>query len=96
MFAAWFNNPGIVSFLIESGADINAIDDYGMNSIMRAAAFNRDYEVLRILLEAGADVSVEDIFGQNVLDYAIIGEIPEDLYNLLREKTQYSSQLSTG
>ena len=49
--------------LIQEGADVNAIDEFGWTPIMLAAMGNPDYYVLRFLIEEGANVNAVDING---------------------------------
>ncbi len=42
--------------LIEQGANIHGVDDYGLTPLMRAALFNSSKKVITALVEAGSDV----------------------------------------
>ncbi len=42
--------------LIEQGANIHGVDDYGLTPLMRAALFNSSAKVIKTLVEAGSDV----------------------------------------
>ena len=42
--------------LIEMGANIHGVDDYGLSPLMRAALFNSNAKVIAALVQAGSDV----------------------------------------
>ena len=42
--------------LIEQGANIHGVDDYGLTPLMRAALFNSNAKVIKTLVEVGSDV----------------------------------------
>lgn len=49
-------DPNKVLSLIESGADVNCRDSYGLTPLMRAALFNTNAKVVKALIDRGADV----------------------------------------
>jgi ankyrin repeat protein len=51
------DHRNMVEFLIEKGADVNTIDEYGMTALMWTAMFGKKSEA-RLLLAKGADVNV--------------------------------------
>ncbi len=61
----------IVKLLVEAGADINAGDLGGDNSLM-AAIRRQNEEVAEFLIEAGANVNSRDVSGTTPLHYAIL------------------------
>ena len=59
-----------VESLIESGADMNDIDEDGETALIKAALLGKDGFV-KLLLKSGADVKGEDIYGDTALMTAI-------------------------
>eukprot|EP01052_Picozoa_sp_SAG31_P007784 SAG31_NODE_377_length_16533_cov_99.867957_7_plen_113_part_00 len=58
----------MVTFLLESGSDVEARDNSGMTALMVAASTN-DLEAAKTLLKYGADVDATDGDGKSVRDY---------------------------
>ena len=46
--------------LVQEGADVNAVDEYGWTPLMLAAMDNPDSDVLRFLIDGGANVNAVD------------------------------------
>jgi len=61
--AATDRDAGMVSGLLEAGAEVNAQDALGVTALMVASHFNQNAEVLAMLLEAGAEVNARDMHG---------------------------------
>ncbi len=59
--------------LIETGADVNSRDAYGVSAMMFAAICGST-EVIERLIEAGADVNARDLDGRSVLIEALTTE----------------------
>ena len=57
--SSYRNNPAVVAFLIENGADVNAKDDKGVTPLMLAAQY-RDQHFISMLLQAGANLEDND------------------------------------
>ena len=71
MFAARDNkNPNVISFLLDTGADYDAVDNMGMSALMYAASSNENPNVISHLLKAGADVNTVDGNGWSALMHA--------------------------
>ncbi len=70
--------------LIDSGADVNAVDDEGMAPLHAAAAAD-SAEVVRLLLDAGAQVDPQNTRGETPLRCAVQAawSVPESLQLLL-------------
>jgi ankyrin repeat protein len=62
------NRAGLIKFLLESGADVNASIE-GVTPLHAAAM--TDYELTKILLDAGADKHAKTPDGRTPLDFAL-------------------------
>jgi uncharacterized protein len=54
-------------FLLDHGADVNAVDFEGWTPLMNAV-HSKHFDIARLLLERGADASLEDWQGDRALD----------------------------
>jgi len=68
--AAMFNHPEIVMYLIEAGADVNAVDDVNTTALMRIADKCDATEAVKALLKAGARTDVKAAGGATALELA--------------------------
>ena len=82
--AASTGNLAEVKRLIETGADVNAIDSFGSYPLHDAARFGQD-EVCQVLISAGANVNATGFEEQSTLHYAAMGGNPNTI-SLLIEK----------
>jgi len=57
----------MAKFLIEYGADVNAIDKYGRSALTHVS----DPFAVKLLIEEGADLNVVDLDDYSILDYTI-------------------------
>ena len=64
-------NPAVLMFLIEAGADMKAQRVDGSTPLHFAAQINNNPEVLPIFINAGADVNAKNDDGGTPLDWAI-------------------------
>ena len=77
MMAAFYGKSKMISFLIASGADINAYLDrssgfHSHASALHQAVFSSSLESVKILIDAGADLNAKDrIYDGTPLDWAI-------------------------
>jgi dienelactone hydrolase len=70
--ATVYSNPEMVAYLLDHGADVNAIMDEGNTPLSAAAEFpfcSRLPDIVQLLVDHGADVNVEDNDGKTALDY---------------------------
>jgi ankyrin repeat protein len=58
----------IAARLIENGADVDAVDQFGRTPLHRAVAYS---DVVSLLIQSGADVNAADIFGRTALHEAL-------------------------
>ncbi|WP_081099191.1 ankyrin repeat domain-containing protein [Leptospira weilii] len=63
----------VVKFLVESGADVNAVSSSGESPLF-FAIWSRDPEIVKYLVAQGADVNHRDEFGKTALHHAVINE----------------------
>ena len=61
---------GTVNLLLENGADVNSIDEYGWTALMMASKYSNttsSLETIRLLLEKGADINLINEYGSTAL-----------------------------
>jgi hypothetical protein len=73
----------VVRFLLEHGADINVVNQFGRTPLHEASHYG-PLEVVRLLLEHGADVETKNEFGGTALQIAAKME-RDEVVELLRE-----------
>lgn len=71
-----------VELALESGADVNGMEEEGRTALM-FAAFNGHSEIVLTLLEEGAGIDRRDQMGRTSLLYAATGPFPETVKILL-------------
>jgi len=67
--ASYYNNPQMVKFLCEQGADVNIQSKDGSTALIYAAAYGYS-QVVRELIEHGADTGLKDSKGNDAIHYA--------------------------
>lgn len=60
--AAMYGRSGVVSYLIERGSSVKAVDKKAFTAL-HAAVLNNDVISAKILLDNGADVNAKNVFG---------------------------------
>ncbi|HEL2981972.1 TPA: ankyrin repeat domain-containing protein [Stenotrophomonas maltophilia] len=78
--------------LIEKGADINMIDQYGNTPIIKAKMCGRKSS-FEMLLEAGADPTIKNHAGKRHCDYSFDGGVDIYLERLERECDEMAAQI---
>lgn len=65
--AVYSNNPKLITYLVESGADINATDDDGRTPLHWATSQSNNPEISMTLVSLGADATSIDMEGKTPL-----------------------------
>jgi uncharacterized protein len=96
--AAFFGQPEVVRFLLERGADVNAVarNKQVRTTALQAAAASGDNESARILLEAGAEVNTAQPGGFTALHAAAANGNTELVELLLRHGADASARTDDG
>ena len=71
VFATWSRVEAMITLLLDSGADINARDNYGATVLMHSANHHYNESVVRVLLNRGATVNEIDKKGRTALWYSV-------------------------
>lgn len=80
MGAARNGHTDVAKLLIDSGANVNAVNGYRTIPLMFAVGDLDDYpDMVRLLLEAGTDVNFTDCGGNTALDLAQIGGLEKSI-----------------
>lgn len=73
----------IITVLLQSGADVNAVTHMGVTPLMNAVEADNTSAV-RILLQRGADPRIQNIKGRTALDIALNGGKNTEIISLLK------------
>lgn len=84
--ASEYGHIELVKFLLESGADLNMVDDDGWTPLHYASRHG-NFEIIELLLDLGADINIKNEKGYTALHYAIINEDIEIVDLLLKRGT---------
>jgi len=76
--AAMFNHPEVVMYLIEAGADVNAVDGVNTTALMRIADKCDTTDAVKALLKAGTRTDVKSAGGATALQLAEWSECTEN------------------
>jgi len=76
--AAMFNHPDAVEYLIQAGADVNAVDGVNTTALMRIADKCDTTDTVKALLKAGARIDVKSAGGATALEMAEWSECQEN------------------
>lgn len=69
--AIYHNNPEMVRFLIQQGADVNIANKAGKTPLMQAIIGNKDEQIIKQLIAADAHLNVKDHDGYTALMHAV-------------------------
>ncbi|MGV8118602.1 MAG: ankyrin repeat domain-containing protein [Candidatus Xenobiia bacterium LiM19] len=78
------NDISMVEYLLDSGADINAMDSTGSKPLEEAVSYGR-LDIAKLLISRGADINAGDKCGNTLLHIAVMGKNTE-LVELLVSK----------
>lgn len=69
VMAAQYGHSEIIRFLLQMGADIGILTNYGQTALMFASTWGHS-EAVRLLIQCGADTNIKDINGNTALMFA--------------------------
>nr|XP_029722327.1 transient receptor potential cation channel subfamily A member 1-like isoform X1 [Aedes albopictus] len=69
--AAMFDHPEIVEYLVQEGADINALDKENRSPLLLSAS-RGGWRTVMVLIRLGANISLKDVNSRNVLHLVIM------------------------
>lgn len=84
MFAAVGGYLDLTKYLLEQGADPNAVD-FGGNTVLMDLVFKGDVELIKLLLQYGADTSHQNLRGFTARDLAVMFN-REDVVRLMNNR----------
>lgn len=97
--ASWNGHAEIVQVLIEAGANINALDEWGFSPLMAASEVG-NVQVVRLLVRAGAEVNFinecQDCSGETALTLAAQSGYIDVVELLLRSGVDTTHQTDDG
>ncbi len=98
LVAAAQNNAdaGVVSLLLQAGANVNAKDESGLTALMAAASSNPNPEVASLLLKAGADIHAKNLSGDTALIFSGLNKNPQVATVLLKAGADVSAKDTNG
>ncbi len=88
IIASYYGYPGMVRYLCEQGADVDAQANDGSTALIYAAQF-KYASVVEALLQCGADPGIKDQSGHTALHYAQEHGL-EDIEEMLQKGTASS------
>ena len=72
------NHSLIVKILLDSGANVNASNDWGITPLMKAAANPKcSVQLIKLLIKQGADTTITNRLGQFALHFAVSSDSEE-------------------
>ena len=83
IYAAWRGHTEVVRYLLDNGADIDAVSANGTSALMMASAFGQ-FETVKLLLWKVADPNLKTDSGGTALQWAIRAK-NTDIAALLRQ-----------
>ena len=95
ILAAKAGNAKAVGALLESGADIRAVDAAAMNALCYAAYYGY-HDACLLLIRAGADPAERGRHGMSALTCAVAGDFPSLAERLERDAAEYRRDMRAG
>ncbi|KAH8370269.1 hypothetical protein KR093_002845 [Drosophila rubida] len=92
--ASMFDHPDIVSYLVNEGAEINALDKEHRSPLLLAAS-RSGWKTVHLLIRLGASIDVKDAAARNVLHFVIMngGRLTDFAEHVANCQTQQQLQL---
>lgn len=90
--ASMFEHPDIVEFLVQEGADVNALDKESRSPLLLAAT-RGGWKTVHIMIRLGADIRIKDVNHRNVLHLVIMNGGRLDEFAAVVSKTQSKAML---
>ncbi|XP_002046790.3 transient receptor potential cation channel subfamily A member 1 isoform X1 [Drosophila virilis] len=92
--ASMFDHPDIVSYLVNEGAEINALDKEHRSPLLLAAS-RSGWKTVHLLIRLGASIDVKDAAARNVLHFVIMngGRLTDFAEQVANCQTQAQLQL---
>ena len=80
------NNHDVVTLLLENGANIEPMDDFGYTAFQYLiSSNNRNYTLIKLFIDKGADINAKDVSsGESLMFYAIESESLPRIQELIR------------
>lgn len=69
MHASAGNHIDVMKYLIDQGADVNAVGDGGLSPILHASVLRIRMNAIKYLIKRGANINAKDMTGMTVLMY---------------------------
>ncbi len=89
------SNPAVLQALVDSGANVEARDDFGATPIHYAAQ-NSETGMLEVLINAGADIEAEQDGGARALHLAALHNSPVAVTMLLNARADVHAEDDQG
>jgi ankyrin repeat protein len=93
--ASVFGNFEAVKILIESGADVNILNNNGSNPLHYAASRGR-LDIAKLLVKSGTVLNMHDVTKRNELHFAVVGFINRELIRFLLDAGSFISHDDKG
>ncbi|XP_017862099.1 PREDICTED: transient receptor potential cation channel subfamily A member 1 isoform X3 [Drosophila arizonae] len=92
--ASMFDHPDIVSYLVNEGAEINALDKEHRSPLLLAAS-RSGWKTVHLLIRLGASIDIKDAAARNVLHFVIMngGRLTDFAEQVANCQTQQQLQL---